>query len=115
MPTWWAFDLLRRVALEPDAHASDEAIDARLAAGDPVLMTRDRFQAMVQDGYMLFQRRASIETTWTASLPDALGRRLPERLGYWRPAAADALALASFAAALLAAAIALQRRHDRRR
>jgi hypothetical protein len=78
-------------------------------------MTRDRFQAMVQDGYMLFQRRASIETTWTASLPDALGRRLPERLGYWRPAAADALALASFAAALLAAAIALQRRHDRRR
>ena len=114
MPTWWAFDLLRRVALEPDAHASDDAIDARLTEGRPVLMTRDRFQSMVQQGYMLFQHRGAIETTWTASLPDALGKRLPARLGYWRPAAVDALALAGFALALLAAAIALQRRHDRR-
>jgi hypothetical protein len=77
-------------------------------------MTRDRFQSMVQQGYMLFQHRAAIETTWTASLPDALGRRLPEGLGYWRPAAADALVLAAFGLALLAAAIAMQRRHDRR-
>jgi hypothetical protein len=115
MPTWWAFDLLRRVALEPDAHASDEAIDARLRAEDPVLMTRDRFQAMVQDGYMLFRHRGAIETTWTASLPDALARRLPERLGYWRPAVADALALVVFGLALLAATVILQRRHDRRR
>jgi len=114
MPTWWAYDLLRRVALEPDTHASDEAIDARTQAGDPVLMTRDRFQDMVQKGYMLFQQRGSIETTWTASLPDALGRRLPERLGYWRPAVADALSLCAFGLALLMAAIALQRRHDRR-
>jgi hypothetical protein len=114
MPTWWAYDLLRRVALEPDTHESDEAIDARLEAGVPVLMTRDRFQSMVQDGYLLFQRRGLIETTWTASLPDALGRRLPPRLGYWRPAAADALALAGFGLALFTAAVVLQRRHDRR-
>lgn len=114
MPTWWAYDLLRRVALEPDVHASDDAVDARLQEGRPVLMTRDRFEAMVQQGYMLFQHRGVIETTWTASLPDALGRRLPPRLGYWRPAAADALALLAFALALLAAAVALQRRHDRR-
>ena len=114
MPTWWAYDLLRRVALEPDAEASDEAIDARVQEGGPVLMTRDRFESMVQQGYMLFQHRGAIETTWTASLPDALGTRLPARLGYWRAAAADALALAAFGLALLAAAIALQRRHDRR-
>jgi ABC transport system ATP-binding/permease protein len=113
MPTWWAYDLLRRVALESDAHASDEEIDARLQDSRPVLMTRDRFQAMVQQGYMLFQHRGAIETTWTASLPDALGRRLPAALGYWRPAVADALALLAFGLALLAAAIALQRRHDR--
>jgi ABC-type multidrug transport system ATPase subunit/pSer/pThr/pTyr-binding forkhead associated (FHA) protein len=114
MPTWWAYDLLRRVALESDAHASDDAIDARLQEGGPVLMTRDRFQSMVQQGYLLFQHRGAIETTWTASLPDALGKRLPAALGYWKPAAADALALAAFGLALLAAAIALQRRHDRR-
>ena len=114
MPTWWAYDLLRRVALEPDTHASDEAIDSRLQEGGTVLMTRDRFQSMVQQGYMLFQHRGSIETTWTASLPDALGRRLPAKLGYWRPAAADALALLAFGLALLAGAVALQRRHDRR-
>ena len=77
-------------------------------------MTRDRFEAMVQEGYLLFQHRGQIETTWTASLPDALGKHLPARLGYWRPAAADALALAAFALALLFAALALQRRHDRR-
>ena len=115
MPTWWAYDLLRRVAMEPDARASDEAIDARLQQGEPVLMTRDRFQEMVQKGYMLFLHRGSIETTWTASLPDALGRRLPAKLGYWRPAAGDALALLAFGLALLAAAVALQRRYDRRR
>jgi hypothetical protein len=63
---------------------------------------------------MLFQHRGAIETTWTASLPDALAKRLPARLGYWGPAAVDALALGAFALALLAAAIALQRRHDRR-
>ena len=114
MPTWWTYDLLRRVALESDAHASDDAIDARLQEGGPVLMTRDRFEGMVQQGFLLFQHRGAIETTWTASLPDALGERLPARLGYWRAAAADALALAAFGLALLAAAIALQRRHDRR-
>jgi ABC-type multidrug transport system ATPase subunit len=114
MPTWWAYDLLRRIAIEPDSRASDDAIDERLQAERPVMMTRDRFQEMVQQGYMLFQHRGAIETTWTASLPEALGRRLPARLGYWRPAAADALVLGAIALALLAAAVALQRRHDRR-
>ena len=32
MPTWWAYDLLRRVALEPDAHAVRRG-DRRAAAG----------------------------------------------------------------------------------
>jgi ABC-type multidrug transport system ATPase subunit/pSer/pThr/pTyr-binding forkhead associated (FHA) protein len=114
MPTWWAYDLLRRVALEHDARADDETVNARIEDGGPVLMTRDRFESMVQEGYMLFQRRGAIELTWTASLPDALGKRLPERLGYWRAAGVDALVLAGVALALLAAAIALQGRHDRR-
>jgi ABC-type multidrug transport system ATPase subunit/pSer/pThr/pTyr-binding forkhead associated (FHA) protein len=114
MPTWWAYDLLRRVSLAPDHHASDDAIEARLLAGDRVLMTRDRFESMAQEGYMLFRLRSGIELTWTASLPDALGERMPGRLGYWRPAAVDALVLAGFALALLSAAVALQARHDRR-
>jgi len=113
MPTWWAYDLLRRVALAPDSHESDDALEARLLAGERVLMTRDRLERMVQDGYMLFRHRG-IELTWTASLPDALAERMPARLGYWRPAAVDALVLAGCALALLSAAIALTGRHDRR-
>jgi len=62
---------------------------------------------------MLFRLRG-IELTWTASLPDALAAGLPARLGYWRPAAVDALVLAGVALALLSAAIALTARHDRR-
>ena len=108
MPTWWAYDLLRRVALEPDAHASDDAIDARLQAGGPVLMTRDRFESMVQQGYMLFQHRGAIETTWTASLPDALGTRLPARLGYWRPMPRRRRVLLAFAGVLLVIAFRAQ-------
>ena len=77
-------------------------------------MTRDRFERMVQEGYMLFRHRGGIELTWTASLPDALAARMPARLGYWRPAAVDALVLATFALALLSAALALTARHDRR-
>jgi ABC-type multidrug transport system ATPase subunit/pSer/pThr/pTyr-binding forkhead associated (FHA) protein len=114
MPTWWAYDLLRRVAMEPDARADDETLEGRIEAGGPVLMNRDRFESMVQEGYLLFQRRGAIETTWTATAPERLGRLLPERLGYWRPAAADAIVLAGLALSLLAAAVALQGRHDRR-
>jgi hypothetical protein len=114
MPTWWAYDLLRRVALAPDAHLSDDAIDARLRGGGSALMTRDRFESMANQGYMVFRYRGRLELTWTASLPDALAARLPARLGYWRPAAVDAMVLAAFALALLSAAIALQGRHDRR-
>jgi ABC-type multidrug transport system ATPase subunit len=114
MPTWWAYDLLRRVALAPDTHQSDDAIDARLQGGGSALMTRDRFESMANQGYMLFRYRGGIELTWTASLPDALAARLPARLGYWRPAVADAIVLSAFALALLSAAIALQGRLDRR-
>ena len=35
MPTWWGFDLLRRVALEPDDAVDDDAVEARLEAGRP--------------------------------------------------------------------------------
>jgi hypothetical protein len=112
MPTWWAFDLLRRVALAPDAALDDEAIDARLQAGRPVLMTRGRVESMLQQGYMLFRYRDGIETTWTASLPDRLAERLPARLGGWRPAAADALVLLLIAVGLFALTLALQKRYD---
>jgi ABC-type multidrug transport system ATPase subunit/predicted component of type VI protein secretion system len=114
MPTWWSFDLLRRVALAPDEAASNDAIDERLRLGGSVLMTKARIEAMLGEGYLLFNYRSSIEATWTASLPEELGRALPERLGAWRPAAIDALALVGFAVALLAATALLQRRHDRR-
>jgi hypothetical protein len=114
MPTWWTYDLLRRVALAPDDRVSDDAIEARLLSGGGVLMTRDRFESMVQQGYMLFRLRDGIELTWTASLPNALAARLPERLGYWRAAAVDAMVLGGFALGLLSAAVALQGRHDRR-
>jgi len=112
MPTWWSFDLLRRVALEPYEAMDDDALEAQMAASRPVLMTRRRIESMLGAGYMILQHRGAIETTWTASLPEALGGRLPARLGYWRPAAADALVLAGLAAGLLAAAAAGQRRWD---
>ena len=57
MPTWWAFDLLRRVALEPTEAADDDAIEARLRSGGPVLMTRRRIESMLGQGYMIFQYR----------------------------------------------------------
>jgi ABC-type multidrug transport system ATPase subunit len=113
MPTWWAYDLLRRVALAPDEALGDEAIDARLAAGRPVLMTKARVERMVQDGFMLFNYRGLIETTWVASLPERIGAALPGS-GAARPALVDTAALGAFALALLAAAAVAQRRLDRR-
>ena len=112
MPTWWSFDLLRRVALAPYDAMDDDALDVQIKGGRPVLMTRQRIESMLGAGYMILQHRGAIETTWTASLPEALGRRFPARLGYWRPAAADALVLAGLVAGLLAAAAVGQRRWD---
>jgi ABC-type multidrug transport system ATPase subunit len=110
MPTWWAYDLLRRVALAPEESADNDTIEARLKMGRPVLMTRRRLEAMLNDGYPMFQYRGAFETTWTASLPEALAERLPARLGRARPALVDVLALTGFGAVLLAATVRLQRR-----
>jgi len=115
MPTWWSFDLLRRVALAPDDRADDDAIEARLKAGRPVLMTKRRFESMLREGYLMFQYRGAIETTWTASLPEAIAARLPPRGGGGHPAAVDVLVLVAFAGGLLLAAGLAQRRWDVRR
>jgi len=114
MPTWWAFDLLRRVALEEDDGASDDVVEAKLQQDQMVLMTRDRFARMLQDGYPVFEYRSLIETTWTASLPERLGSVLPPRFGRWRPLIVAVGVLAALAAILLAATVVLQRRHDGR-
>jgi len=79
-----------------------------------VLMTKRRFERMVQHGYMLFNYRGVIETTWVASLPERIGGFLPERWGTLKPAVVDASALGVLAAALLAVAMFAQRRLDRR-
>jgi ABC-type multidrug transport system ATPase subunit len=114
MPTWWSFDLLRRVALAPEAARDDDTVEAQLQQGGPVLMTKRRFEGMLQQGYMMFKYRGAIEVTWAASLPESLGERLPEGLGPWRAATADAGALLGFAGLLLGATVALQKRNDRR-
>ncbi|HEY8148801.1 MAG TPA: FHA domain-containing protein [Vicinamibacteria bacterium] len=115
MPTWWSFDLLRRVALAPYESMDDDALEAQVESGRPVLMTRRRIESMLGAGYPILQHRGAIEATWTASLPEALARRLPARLGYWGPAAADALVLGALASGLLAAAARGQRRWDAQR
>ncbi len=112
MPTWWAFDLLRRVALEPDEESSDDAVEARLQRGELVLMTKTRFTSMLQEGYPVFEYRNAIETTWVAELPERLGEKLPARVGRWAPALVDAGVLGGMGLALLAATVMLQRRHD---
>jgi ABC-type multidrug transport system ATPase subunit len=114
MPTWWAYDLMRRVALAPDQSLDDDRVEEKLQAGGPVLMPKARFEHMLQDGYMMFNYRGAIEITWTASWPEALAGSLPARLGAARPAAVDALALSGFGFALLAATAFLQKLKDRR-
>lgn len=114
MPTWWSFDLLRRVALAPDDALDDEALLRKLEAGEAVLMTRGRFERMLREGYMMFNYRERIEVTWTASWPEALARSLPVRLAARPPALVDALALCGFGVVLLASTVALQKRKDRR-
>jgi len=100
MPTWWSFDLLRRVALTPDERETDEAIDARLAAGRPALMTKARFERMVRDGFSMWNYRNVVELTWTASGPE----RAAAALGT-RPIVLDAAALLVLAVLLLAIAV----------
>jgi hypothetical protein len=110
MPTWWAYDLLRRVALTPDEALDDDELEAKLAAGGPVLMRKARFERMLQDGYSMFNYRGAVEMTWTASWPEALAGKLGEA----NPATLDAGALTGFAGLLLAATVASLRRLDRR-
>ena len=113
LPTWWAFDLMRRVALAPGDALDDDQVEAGLKQERYTLLTKARLQRMLNQGYMLNQYRSQIEMTWTASLPDALAEALPERLGASRPAAVDLLALAGFGSLLLAGTLLLQKRHDR--
>jgi hypothetical protein len=114
MPTWWSFDLLRRVALAPYEAMDDDALEAQIKAGQPVLMTRRRIESMLGAGYMILQHRGAIETTWTASLPERLGQPLPEGLGPRRALIVDLSVLVGFALALFALASSSQKKHDRR-
>jgi ABC-type multidrug transport system ATPase subunit/predicted component of type VI protein secretion system len=109
MPTWWGFDLLRRIALVPHEALSDEDVMQRLEEGGLVLMSKQRFQAMLQDGYALFNYRGGIETTWTAVFPERVAAGLGLR-GRDRATVTDLLVLLLFALALLLATIAFQSR-----
>ena len=101
MPTWWGYDLLRRVALAPAEAMDHDACEVKLRAGEPQLMTKQRFESMLGEGYMMFNYRSAIEITWTASFPERLATRLPAFLGPWRPALVDAAVLFALAAGLL--------------
>jgi ABC-type multidrug transport system ATPase subunit/pSer/pThr/pTyr-binding forkhead associated (FHA) protein len=105
MPTWWSYDLLRRVALAPGEAIDDDAVEARLKTGEPQLMTKKRFESMLQQGYMMFEYRSAIEITWTASFPERLARAL--RI---HPALVDTAVLAAMAALLLCVTVRLQAR-----
>jgi len=52
-------------------------VEARLKAGRPVLMTRRRFESMLGEGYLMFQYRGAIETTWTSSFRSRWPRAFP--------------------------------------
>jgi hypothetical protein len=113
MPTWWSYDLLRRIALAPEAAQPDEAIDARLAKGETVLLTRGRFESMLREGFPMWSYRSVVEVTWTAALPERLGAALPAPLGHWRPAAVDAAALGGMGLLLLFLTVGRQARSSR--
>jgi hypothetical protein len=108
MPTWWGYDLLRRVALAPSEALPHETVEAGLRDGTPTLMTKKRFEAMLREGYLMFNYRSSIEDTWTAAFPERLADGLPAALGSWRPALVDAAALLAMALGLLALTVRLQ-------
>jgi len=105
MPTWWSFDLLRRLALRPAENAPADEADARLTRGGSALMTRRRFERMLQDGYPMWNHRSLVEVTWTASAPERWGARLPERLGDRRPVMVDIGALGAIGVVLLAVVV----------
>jgi len=105
MPTWWSFDLLRRLALRPDENATDDEVDARLTRGGSALMTKRRFERMLQDGYPMWNHRSLVEVTWTASAPERWGAQLPERLGDRRPVMVDIGALGAIGVVLLAVVV----------
>jgi ABC-type multidrug transport system ATPase subunit/pSer/pThr/pTyr-binding forkhead associated (FHA) protein len=105
MPTWWSFDLLRRIALAPDEALGHEAIDARLAEGKTALMTRGRFEAMLREGYPMWNYRSAVEVTWTAAGPERWGAALPASWGGMRPVAVDVAALGLMGVALFAIAV----------
>jgi hypothetical protein len=110
MPTWWAYDLLRRIAIAPDAAADDEAIEARLAAGESALLTRTRFESMLREGFPMWSYRSTVEITWTATGPERWGAALPEAWGAARPALVDTAALSGMGALLLALTVRRQSR-----
>jgi ABC-type multidrug transport system ATPase subunit/pSer/pThr/pTyr-binding forkhead associated (FHA) protein len=114
MPTWWSFDLLRRLALAPDTAMPHDVIEKRLEAGETVLMTKQRFEEMFREGYPVLQHRSRIEVTWTASAPERLAERLPAALGRWRPVLLDTGLLCGLGLGLLALSGACLRRLDRR-
>jgi ABC-type multidrug transport system ATPase subunit/pSer/pThr/pTyr-binding forkhead associated (FHA) protein len=103
MPTWWGYDLLRRVALAPGEAMAHEATEERLKAAEPTLMTKKRFEEMLGEGYLMFNYRSAIEVTWTAAFPERLAQALRVR-----PAIVDAAALLAMAAGLLALTVRLQ-------
>jgi hypothetical protein len=105
MPTWWSFDLLRRIALAPDEALGHDAIEARLAQGRTALMTRDRFEAMLREGYPMWNYRSAVEVTWAAAGPEQWGRALPKAWAGFRPIAVDVAALGFMGAALFAIAV----------
>jgi energy-coupling factor transporter ATP-binding protein EcfA2 len=114
MPTWWGYDLMRRIALASEGTESHEALAARLESGASLLMTRERFESMFRAGYPVFEHRARIEITWSAALPERLARLLPTALGRARAPLVDTLVLAAMAGALALAATLFLRRLDRR-
>lgn len=110
MPTWWAFDLLRRIALHPDDSLPDEALDAKLAAGGPVLMTRGRFESMLRQGFPMWSYRSAAEITWIASGPERWSAVLPARLRPDGPAIIDVSVMAAMGTLMLTFAVRRQRR-----
>jgi hypothetical protein len=106
MPTWWAFDLLRRVALRDAESASDETVQARLQRGGrTVLLSQSRVDRMLRDD----ERRRygdRLEIARPASTPERWGQAVPLERAHARAAVVDLLALAAFAVLLFALVLA---------
>ncbi|MCM2256969.1 MAG: FHA domain-containing protein [Vicinamibacteria bacterium] len=113
MPTWWAYDLLRRIALEPSLALDDETLVQRLELGGPVLLDKARFERLVEEGWDVFRHRKAVEMTWVAAWPEQLGASLPapERA---RARRVDVAALTLFGLALFLCAHRALHREDSR-